>query len=156
MNEERSEVEHRQLLFEAVSRFEHAAIRPLYLLNGGAAVAAIAFLGKNTDAATAIVTPMKWWIAGLLFAAAVTACGYFSQFMFYKAHGRHMKGTAIDAIDTSERALRVRVLAYIFGTDTGERAQRVRVLAYIFGAVSLISFAVGSVLAVDSLANLPT
>lgn len=122
-------------LFEATVRFEHAAIKPLYLLNGGAIVAAIAFLGNAPEYATGVVSPLKLWIAGLVLATATTGAGYFSQFYFFKSDGQDAKGNTKLA------------------GRWGKAGVVIRRFAYLFGAASIACFAFGAWRAVDALAS---
>ena len=80
-------------MFRAVAALEHAALRPLLLLNGGAAVALLAFLGsiwsasKGTEfakakvltTAAAVAGSMNYFIWGLAFAVLAYFAAYMSQ-----------------------------------------------------------------------------
>lgn len=120
-------------LFEATVKFEHASLRPLYLLNGGAAVAVLAFSGGAPQFAAIMVTPIKFWVIGLVFAAFATFAGYFSQLKFYKRLGRRRVGKEDEAIQ--------------FGKD----GANIRRFAYFFGIVSLLLFCIGAWTAANSL-----
>ena len=130
-----SERRDRPELFEATVRFEHAALRPLYLLNGGAAVAAIAFVGKTPAFAAGVAGPMKLWIVGLMFATGATIAGYFSQLLFFKRGGRLDEGRTAEA------------------QDLGKKGVWIRRLAYVFGLGSLPCFGIGAWIAIDALAG---
>ena len=117
----------REEYFKAVGAFEHAALKGLYILNGGAALALLAFVGRiwqsNTEPATVvsgIATAMYFLIVGLGFAFTCTVAGFFSQNFFYQFHTWKERGT------------------------WGHRA---RAVAYGAGLVSFVCFLIGTVLA---------
>ncbi len=72
---------------EAMSAFEHGALRPLYFLNGGALLAVMTFLGTVAAADHPSVTlnfgwtlaALATWAFGLFAAALAAAFGYLSQ-----------------------------------------------------------------------------
>ncbi len=74
--------------------FEHAALKPLFLLNGGALVVAVGFMGAAlsrwvppTDAITAIQNAIYLWSGGLVAAALAAFAGFRSQLSFHKQRG---------------------------------------------------------------------
>ncbi len=120
-------------LARQVAAFEHAALKPLYLLNGGGAVALLAFIGQiwsreSADQLTisGIAVAISFYIFGLIFAAVATLAGYAQQQFFFKASG-----------GTGKRAY----------TLAGHTA---RLIAWLMGLASLASFAAGSFRAVSA------
>ena len=84
-------------LIRAVAAFEHAALRPPFLLNGGALIVYMALFGALRSIANAQIDISKakqamWaWVVGLLFASAAIALGYYSQRSFDKSLRRHIE-----------------------------------------------------------------
>ena len=80
----------RRQLQQATSTFEHAALKPAFLLNGGALVVVLAYMGsegaERLNLQLAVIAVACWGL-GLLSAAFATACAYLSQLAFYKATG---------------------------------------------------------------------
>jgi hypothetical protein len=82
LEQEKEAVEHGRLLTQATIAFEHAAIRPLYLLNGGAVIAALTYAGNIGKLGGSrldfgfLIGALMAWSAGLVAAFAVTAFGY--------------------------------------------------------------------------------
>jgi hypothetical protein len=77
--------EHERALNDATAEFERAALQPLLLLNGGAAVAFVTLLGAIWEKASQRIN-LTWaiaavgiWVVGLLLAAIATIKGYLSQ-----------------------------------------------------------------------------
>src|SRR5512143_171398 len=87
---------HELELTRATAQFEHAAMRPLYLLNGGALIATLTYLGhalgsdKPEPTRWAILTALALWLSGLLFAGLTAQFGYNSQWNFLKAYRRKL------------------------------------------------------------------
>lgn len=86
---------HELMLNEATSAFEHAAIAPLLVINGGGAVAFLTLLGavadKQKSGSVHIVTGWALaataaWGLGLVAAACAASLGYRAQRGFSKAH----------------------------------------------------------------------
>lgn len=73
-------------LTSATSAFEHAALAPPMLLNGGALVAFLALLGADSFKSIAAdplgAAATIAWLAGVTAAATATAFGFFSQRAF--------------------------------------------------------------------------
>jgi hypothetical protein len=74
--------EHELMLNEATSRFEHAMLAPLAILNGGAAVAFLTLMGAMLGKESGRKPDLNWalgaaaaWVAGLLAAAVAVRCG---------------------------------------------------------------------------------
>lgn len=78
-------------LQEATSRFEHAALQPLYLLNGGALIASVTYLAQqNQFAGPFVPLALACWAVGFVLAAIATGCAYKSQLGFYRAGNRRV------------------------------------------------------------------
>jgi hypothetical protein len=106
-------------MIRATAAFEHAAIRPLFLLNGGALVVYLGLFGalnRSDGAAAAINWSIgkfaAWlWITGLVFAALAVFLGALSQFAFRKLRSQEIvqaeielglhSGTTADAVKAS-------------------------------------------------------
>lgn len=121
-------------LFDATIKWEHAAIRALYLLNGGALVAVLTFAGnvfggEGTKLASAMVLPIRVWVVGLALAAIASMAAFFSQQAFYKREGRRWARRIPEA------------------EQLGEQGVLIRRVAYFCAAASLISFIIGGWLA---------
>jgi hypothetical protein len=92
----RTEREARHLeLFRATAAFEHATLRVPYLLNGGALVATLTFLGNIASKSGAeqparggVIIALLFWTFGLFLAGVATHYGYLSQHNFLKAYRR--------------------------------------------------------------------
>lgn len=96
-------------LVRATNAFEHAAVKPPFLLNGGALVVVLALLGAiwkdtgNFAEKNLLVYALACWGVGLFFAAIAVALGYQSQFAFLKARHRELDAEhAKDANDKKE------------------------------------------------------
>ena len=128
-------------MFRAVAAFEHAALRPLLLLNGGAAVALLAFIGKVwPEVIPDILIAMAIWSGGLALAAIATSLGYFSQNTFFKASGYQFK---------AEDANRVKNIEVESGAKAAQdklekKGHRYRNCAHLCGILSLICFVAGA------------
>jgi hypothetical protein len=84
---------HELMLNEATSRFEHAAIAPLLLINGGGAVAFLTLLGALESPKSRLSASTLWagaastaWAVGLITAALAASLGLRAQRKFSKAH----------------------------------------------------------------------
>jgi hypothetical protein len=82
---------HELMLNQATSAFEHAAIAPLLLLNGGGAVAFLTLLGAVSNPKARFSASIDWaiaaavsWGVGLLLAALAASFGLISQRSFSK------------------------------------------------------------------------
>lgn len=76
-------------LMKATIAFEHAVLRPAFLLNGGASVAALTFLG-NVKAAPdwPILCAVGSWALGVTLASFSAAAGYQAQHRYLKRFRR--------------------------------------------------------------------
>ena len=135
-------------LTRATTAFEHAAIRPLFLLNGGALIVVMAFLGAIWDDAKQpdlimLYWSLGFWFVGLVLAAVVTIFGYRSQFAFLKATKK-----AIDAVDSAanEEPDEVMYESIREVKTQGELGEKLRTWAESLGVTSLVFFAVGVLL----------
>ncbi len=142
----RHALESRRQLRQATINFEHAALKPLYLLNGGGLIAFLTFLG--TGAATNLeggwtTAAMVIWLIGLVLAGFATAFGYQSQFEFYKAHGAYqqvqigLKEYPRDNNISDEEMLKQ-------AKEWGDYADCRRDRAHRFGLCSLAAFVIGA------------
>jgi hypothetical protein len=81
-------------LVRATNEFEHAALKPPMILNGGALVVIIAFLGAIWQQGSSfadkhlLIGALACWGIGLFLAGTAAAFGYQSQFSFLKARHR--------------------------------------------------------------------
>jgi hypothetical protein len=89
----KAERAHELMLNQATSAFEHAAIAPLILLNGGGAVAFMTLLGAVSDPKARFSASIGWavgaaltWAIGLVLAALAASFGLVSQRAFSKKH----------------------------------------------------------------------
>jgi hypothetical protein len=84
---------HEVMLNQATAAFEHAAIAPLLLINGGGAVAFLTLLGATSDKDAEFRVALGWavgaiaaWSAGLIVAAGAATFGLLNQRAISKAH----------------------------------------------------------------------
>jgi hypothetical protein len=89
----KAERAHELMLNQATSAFEHAAIAPLLLLNGGGAVAFLTLLGAVSDPKARFSASIGWavaaaiaWAVGLVLGALAASFGLVSQRAFSKKH----------------------------------------------------------------------
>ena len=136
-------------LFRAVVAHEHAALRPLFLLNGGAAVAALAFIGQVWPAdVSGVIVAMVIWCVGLFAAGLAAGLAYFSQNAFYKESGhRQSAKEAEEDGDTAKKRDE-----WEKHDTQAKRGQNCRLFAQLLGAISLTCFIGG---AIWSVTNLP-
>jgi uncharacterized membrane protein len=140
-------------MIKATAAYEHAALKPPFVLNGGALAVYLALYSalSRIDGAKGLdlaLAKCAWisWLVGLAMATLATIAGFRSQFAFRKSRGRE-----VDAI-TAEIARDPKASSYKSAAEWfGERANRSRKAALVFGLVSLIAFAVGVALAFASL-----
>jgi hypothetical protein len=91
-------------MVQATAAFEHAALKPLFLLNGGAAAGFTALFGAlmpEETKAPLLIAALFWWTLGLLFAFGASTLGAMSQFNF-----RRYRGIQVSA---AERAMGITV-----------------------------------------------
>jgi hypothetical protein len=81
----KAERAHELMLNQATSAFEHAAIAPLLVLNGGGAVAFLTLLGAVSDPKARLSASTGWaiaaavaWAVGLILAALAASFGLVS------------------------------------------------------------------------------
>ena len=87
---------HTNQLAEATQAFEHAALKALFILNGGAAIAILAVVGTEAanrlDIGLALIG-LAAWALGLIFAGTASWLMYFSQLDFYRASSQELLAT---------------------------------------------------------------
>ena len=144
-------LESRRQLRQATINFEHAALRVLFLLNGGALIAFLAFLG--TDTAKELTSKgttdfaLAAWLAGLILGGFAALFGYRSQFQFYKAHGDYQRFQIglneypLEEDRSDQDSLRE-------AREWSEWAHSNRDRAHRFGFGSMLAFTAGAVIAV--------
>ncbi len=143
-------------MITAAAAFEHAALRPLYLLNGGGLLAFFTLYGAFSRTAGAAPpfnrSMMAWaiaaWVCGLLLAFATGAAAARSQFSFRKLRGTEAelaeKHLGLET-DRSEAKLNQVIGAF---TAAGRNA---RWLAIGTGVLSAAAFVGGILFAFASL-----
>ena len=132
-------------LLRATTAFEHAALRPPMLLNGGALVVFLALFGSVKTGASTIqgfddtwtVVAIGIWILGLLVASAGTALGYYSQLAFYKERGRRIDAERERDQENLEEAGKKEAEAKCQG-DKGQRHRRRAELCWFLSVASFI------------------
>jgi len=135
-------------LVRATVAFEHAAVKPLFILNGGALVVVFALLGAiwNDRGQFAekrwLVAALVCWGVGVFLAAITTAFGYRSQLAFLKHRHRELDAEHARDADNQEEVCR-RVSQQ---EAEGKRGMSLRRWAEICGLFSLLLFLAGVVL----------
>jgi len=125
-------------MFKAVTAYEHSALKACFIVNGGALIAIVAFLGNILSKDKPVPTlTLGWlyasvalWCIGLLLAVAAHAAGYWSQVCFFRSTGNVDPGEA----ETQERK----------GYDAAK-------LTYGLFVVSVVAFGAGAVSVLVSL-----
>lgn len=162
--EEDQAVEHQlylsmgQRLFDATAAFEHAMLKPLFLLNGGAAVVFLAFIGQvwpqlvSTDqldpnVLSGLTTPLAIWSAGLAFGAIAVFAGYYSQQSFSEQFGGERREEKFRREGNDTLASTHAKTAKFWGT-IGTWTRRV---GYLFILASLAAFVVGAREAIEAI-----
>lgn len=141
-------------MIKATVAFEHAALRPPFLLNGGALVVYLALYGalSRGDSASSfdrcyVYWAMSLWIVGLVVATIATGAGFWSQFSFRRHRGQQIKeAEARDQNNPSDADKRKteseRYARY------GEISRKAAFVCVIFSVILFIS---GVILAFNSL-----
>ncbi|MGH1488064.1 MAG: hypothetical protein ACRBK7_01515 [Acidimicrobiales bacterium] len=100
---------HELELNKAVAAFEHAVLAPLYLLNGGGAVAFLTLIGAASGEGSSLQVDVRWsagaisaWTLGLL-AAAVTTYWFFQAQRGFAA-GERIRRQEIESLVNEEAA----------------------------------------------------
>lgn len=133
-------------LLKATVAFEHAALKPLPLLNGGAIIAMLTFAGNTASATSPAINgpALKWaavaWSAGLIASVLAIFSGYWSQHFFLKAAARERDADELRREGKPEQASAEQCRHERFA-DKGVITRR---LAYFGAAVSLMAFIVGT------------
>lgn len=94
-------------MFRSVLGFAQHALKTIILVNGGAAVAVLAFIGniwtklQGINVAEALITSEAWFAGGVLLGAVATGTSYFAQYFYERktfdrwAIGFHMATVAL-------------------------------------------------------------
>jgi len=82
-------------MFRSVIMAGQGAIKSSFLLNGGAAVALLAFIGHlaqfRTEQVPLFASCLLWFSLGVLTAAITSGCTYFSQWLYASSHAQAKK-----------------------------------------------------------------
>ncbi len=120
-------------LARQVAAYEHAALKTLYVLNGGGALALLVFVGRvwtedggNQQVLIGVGGTIAYFVFGLIIAAIATFAGYMQQQWFFK-------GSGVDADN------RYNIAGHV-----------ARYVAWTFSVASLIGFAGGCFVAIDA------
>jgi len=141
-------------MVKATVAAEHAALRPPFLLNGGALVVYLALYGGVRQEHGASLLDPTWakvsmsvWIVGLLAATLATAFGYYSQFAFRRHRDQESDAEEQRELNNLEEAGRLRCESDR-NADRGNSRRRVAEITILF---SLAAFITGVVTAMVSL-----
>jgi hypothetical protein len=114
---------HELELNRATSAFEHAALAPLYLVNGGAVVAFLTLLGATSSEQSELQVATGWalgaaiaWSLGLLAVTLAARAGYESQRGFTKA--TRIRRQAMERELIAEQSRLRRALPYLSAEPT--------------------------------------
>jgi hypothetical protein len=134
-------------MIQATAAFEHAALRPLFFLNGGAAAGFTALYGAlqpGPGSAYFFRLAIITWVVGLLLASTAAFAAAYSQFNFRKYRSVQ--------VSVEERAVGISVdrSDWAKASDYAETAQFYRRVAVWAGAGSLLLFIVALVPAVKA------
>ena len=133
-------------LMKFESTFEHASLKPIFLLNGGALVAYSTFLVANLKQETVVsfyvLAAAIAWAFGLVLATVATLFLYHSQWFFRRAAARKVE--AIEAEQDSDHGSSVKLCE---ATSFSDKGQKSRTRAKWVIAVSILFFLVGVLLA---------
>lgn len=141
-------------MIKATAAFEQAALRPPFLLNGGALAVYFAFYGALIRPGTGTGLDQAWaksawilWIIGVVAAAVATFAGYRSQFSFRKDRGQQVR-----AFEAQDRGLLEERARHEAKSECyGKAANRWRIAAHLFVIASIILFIAGVFCAFASL-----
>ena len=141
-------------LLKATIAFEHAALRPNLILNGGAILTALTFAGHISDGKgtagldfSALKFALIAWCIGLVLGTAAVMLGYFSQFAFLKHARRGFGAQDATRVGNAARAEQQQEAALSWRDD----GVKIRNVAYIVSAGSLVFFIIGVFFAVVAL-----
>ncbi len=133
-------------MIRATAAFEHAAARPLFILNGGALVVYLGLFGAlrgNNARATVDFSIGKFavllWIAGLVLATLAVFLGTLSQFNFRKLRGQEIVQAEIElGLHTGSASEAAQA-----GGQYGGQAVCYRRTAVVMGIASMLLFVAG-------------
>ena len=134
-------------MIRATAAFEHAAMRPLFYLNGGALVVYLGLFGalQRNDGAQAAMDfsvgkfAVCLWLLGLLFATFTAFLGVRSQFAFRKLRGQEIVQAEIElGLHTGSPSEAAQDIG-----GYGGRAVCSRRAAVVMGVVSIVLFMAG-------------
>ena len=141
---------HLDEVFRATIAIEHAVLKPIFLLNGGAVLVYLTFLGAIIGAG------MKWpndwlipilavvaWCGGLVCAALTSGFTWHSQFNFYKHRGREVAAEQVWDYMEGEGAQKAADAQNKLSKDYVDEGNKSRNWAKVFWASSLLLFFVG-------------
>ena len=157
LKKELARLQHRYSLeyemIRATAAFEHAALRPMFILNGGALGIYLALYGTLAGKTPPAIDfsvgkfAVGFWIAGLLLAWLTAYSGARSQFAFRKIRGREVAQAelALGLRDGSAAELAKAREEY------GKEANRFRWGAILLGVTSIALFISGFLTALASI-----
>ena len=142
-------------MVRAVHAFEHALLQPLFLLNGGGAVAYVALMGTLKAQGLlshCAVAALVLWVAGLVLAVVGAAFAALSQFRFRNLRGLEAvlaeRHTGLhDALFEHRPSEQLRAEA----RKRSQQGRMYRRIAFVLGIASLLAFVVALIPAVTSL-----
>jgi hypothetical protein len=135
-------------MIRATTAFEHAAIQPLFYLNGGALGIFITLFSQKSFDPTWAVSAIIAWTIGLLAASIAAFTGAASQFRF-----RNLRGVEVQIAEKSlgfDEKLDHEKLHELLGAHTAS-GNCYRTVAIRSGYLSVLLFLIGVVLAVGTL-----
>ena len=133
-------------MIRATAAFEHAAIRPLFILNGGALVVYLGLVGtlRRNDAQAAIdfsvgQFAVYLWVAGLVLATLAVFLSALSQFKFRKVRGQEIVQAEIAlGLHTGSASEAAQAIG-----SYGGQAVCYRQAAVVMGVASILLFMAG-------------
>ncbi len=151
---------HSMELLRATVAFEHAALRPSFLLNGGALVVFLALFGAIKTARFPVagfdeafaLQAMATWGFGLIVAAAANIFGYYSQFSFRRAWDNKVEARRQYDRRIKRAKPRIRHALRVYVQDS-KKASRQRKAAEVLVVVSAILFIEGFGVALLSISD---
>ena len=132
-------------MIRATAGFEHAALKPLFLLNGGALIVYFGLIASKRDTSLTIDfsigrIAVGIWALGLVLATSSAILGAFSQFAFRRVRGEEV---ARDELDLGLRPeARLQDIHETIGEYSAKAVFR-RKIAIASGVTSLALFVLG-------------